>query len=223
MLESGAVADPDKPDDDDDDDWPEGLVAIGGSLAPDALIEAYRVGVFPWGSDPELTWWCPDPRAVFDLKTWQAPRSLRKTMRHSGWRLALDEDFEGVMRRCAAPTKGRPTTWITEDFLASYCELFRRGLAHSVAVFDGNDMVGGLYGVSIGGFFGGESMFHTQTDASKAALAYLVERLRVGGFTLLDAQVPNPHLMRMGATLMPRTDYLRALAAALDRPTQFRL
>jgi leucyl/phenylalanyl-tRNA--protein transferase len=204
-----------------DEGWPEGLVAVGGALDADTLVRAYRAGVFPWSSDPAVTWWCPDPRAIFDLETWAPARSLRKSIRHAGWRFAVDEDFAGVMRRCAEPTPARPSTWITGDFVASYCELHRTGLAHSVEVYEGAEMVGGLYGIAIGGFFGGESMFHRRTDASKAALAHLIERLRAGGFTLLDAQAPNPHLANIGAQLIPRGEYLRRLEQALTVRAKF--
>jgi leucyl/phenylalanyl-tRNA--protein transferase len=199
----------------DDIELPEGLVAVGGSLDPDLLLDAYRKGIFPWSSDPALTWWSPDPRAIFDLETFKPHRSVMRTARRCGWRFAIDRDFPAVMRRCAEPTAERPATWITTDFVASYTELFRRGHAHSVEVYEGDELVGGLYGVTIGSFFGGESMFHRRTDASKAAVAYLVTRLRAGGFTLLDAQMPTPHLARLGAINIPRGEYLARLRAAL--------
>jgi leucyl/phenylalanyl-tRNA--protein transferase len=200
---------------DSPDAWPEGLVAIGGALDPETLLSAYRAGVFPWSSEPAVTWWCPDPRAVFDLETWHAHRSIAKSVRRAGWTFSVDRDFVGVMRACAAPTPDRPATWINDDFVRSYSELHRRGVAHSIEVWEGADLVGGLYGVTLGGFFGGESMFHRRTDASKAAVAYLVERLRAGGFSLLDAQVQTPHLERLGAITIPRADYLARLRAAL--------
>ena len=195
--------------------WPEGLVAIGGTLDPERLIRAYRSGVFPWSSDPAVTWWSPDPRAVFDLETWRPHRTVARSARRGGWKFTVDRDFEGVMRACGESTVLRPATWITDDFLRAYSELHRRGLAHSIEVWEGDALVGGLYGVTLGGFFGGESMFNRRTDASKAAVAYLVERLRAGGFTLLDAQVQTPHLERLGATTIPRADYLQRLQAAL--------
>lgn len=202
-------------------DWPEGLVGIGGSLDPDALLEAYAAGVFPWSSIPQITWWCPDPRAIFDLETWQPHRSVVKSARRAGWTYTLDRDFVGVMRRCAEPTTARPETWISDDFVASYAELHRRGHAHSVEVWEGDDLVGGLYGVTIGAFFGGESMFHRRTDASKAAVAHLVAHLRERGFVLLDAQVPNPHLLRLGAVTIPRAEYLRRLRRAVRMRVTF--
>jgi leucyl/phenylalanyl-tRNA--protein transferase len=203
---------------DEEVEIPNGLVAVGGSLHPDTLLTAYRSGIFPWSSDPALTWWSPDPRAIFDLTSYQPHRSVARTARRRAWQFAIDRDFVGVMRQCAEPTPDRPATWITDDFLTSYTELHRRGYAHSVEVYEGDELVGGLYGVTIGGFFGGESMFHKRTDASKAAIAHLVERLREGGFTLLDAQVPTAHLERLGAITIPRAEYLVRLRAALQVP-----
>jgi leucyl/phenylalanyl-tRNA--protein transferase len=211
------------PDDTDTDDegWPPGLVAVGGSLDADTLTRAYRAGVFPWSSDPEITWWSPDPRAIFDLETYSPSRSLRKSVRRAGWRFAIDQDFEGVMRACAESTVMRPSTWISEPFIAGYTELHRRGHAHSVEVYEGEALVGGLYGVTFGGFFGGESMFHRRTDASKAAVAFLVDHMKARGFMLLDAQVPNPHLMSLGAIEIPRRAYLARLELALAKPCVF--
>jgi leucyl/phenylalanyl-tRNA--protein transferase len=202
-------------------EWPSGLVAVGGSLDADRLLSAYRLGIFPWSSDPVLTWWSPDPRAVFDLPTYRPHRSVTRAARRAGWRFTIDRDFGAVMRCCAAETPERTGTWITDEFIAAYSELHRRGHAHSVEVYEAETLVGGLYGVTIGGFFGGESMFHQRRDASKAAVAYLVERLRAGGFTLLDAQMPTPHLERIGAVTMPRDEYLHRLAEALRVPATF--
>lgn len=193
----------------------DGLVALGGRLDPDLLLSAYRKGIFPWSSDPVVTWWSPDPRAIFDLASYKPHRSVRQSIRQHDWTFAVDRDFEGVMRACAEPTVARPGTWITEDFVQGYLALHRRGHAHSIEVYEGTALVGGLYGVTLGGFFGGESMFHRKSDASKAAVAHLVERLRAGGFLLCDAQVPTPHLERLGAVAIPRREYLRRLQAAL--------
>ena len=129
---------------DEDVEIPQGLVAVGGSLDPDVVLGAYRSGIFPWSSDPAITWWSPDPRAIFDLDNYQSHRSVERTVRRRGWRFTVDGDFAGVMRRCAAPTPDRPATWITDEFLASYGELHRRGYAHSVEVHEGDEMVGGL-------------------------------------------------------------------------------
>jgi leucyl/phenylalanyl-tRNA--protein transferase len=214
-------ADTDDHDQDHDEGWPPGLVAVGGRLDADTLTRAYRAGVFPWSSDPEITWWSPDPRAIFDLASYAPSRSLRKSVRRAGWTFTIDGDFEGVMRACAESTDLRPSTWISEDFIAGYVELHRRGHAHSVEVREGGKLVGGLYGVTFGAFFGGESMFHRRTDASKAAVAFLVEHMKERGFELLDAQVPNPHLMSLGAIAIPRRDYLARLELALAKPAKF--
>jgi leucyl/phenylalanyl-tRNA--protein transferase len=197
-----------------------GLVAVGGRLDPDLVLTAYASGVFPWSSKPAVTWWSPDPRAVFDLSTWKPHRTIMRTARRDNWRFSVDEKFGEVMRACAAPAPGRESTWITADFLACYEELHRRGFAHSIEVHEGDELVGGLYGVTLGGFFGGESMFHTRTDASKAATVHLVERLRACGFTLCDAQVPTEHLARLGAVDIPREEYLERLRAALNVTAQ---
>jgi leucyl/phenylalanyl-tRNA--protein transferase len=216
-LEGRRLPDPEREADEN------GLVALGGRLDPDVLLAAYRAGIFPWSSDPVVTWWSPDPRAVFDLATWKPHRSVRQSIRQHGWTFAIDRDFIGVMRACAQPTPERGGTWITEDFIASYSELHRRGFAHSIEVYEGATLIGGLYGVAIGGFFGGESMFHRKTDASKAAVAHLVERLNTGGFRLLDAQVPTPHLERLGAVRISRREYLRRLRVALEVPAKLSL
>jgi len=202
--------------------WPDpraadesGLVAISPRLEVGMVERAYRVGLFPWSSDPVVTWWCPEERAVFDLATWKASRSIRQRARRAGWRFTTDAAFGDVMRGCAETATDRPSTWITSDFMDVYGELHRRGHAHSVEVWEGTTLVGGLYGVALGGFFGGESMFHRVPDASKAAFAHLVDRLRAAGFTLLDGQVMNPHLERLGAIEIPREEFLRRLGEAL--------
>ncbi len=199
----------------------DGLVAVGGTLDPDVLERAYRMGIFPWSSHPAVTWWCPDPRAIFELESFRVPRSVRKAIRQSGWTFHVDRDFEGTMRRCAESTADRPTTWISEDFVTSYCELHRRGMAHSIEVYEGNAPVGGLYGVAMGGFFGGESMFTRRSNASKAALGQLVAHLRTRGFGLLDAQVMNPHLASLGAREISRVEFLRRLRSALALKVTF--
>jgi leucyl/phenylalanyl-tRNA--protein transferase len=200
---------------------PEGLVALGGRLDVPTLLAAYRAGVFPWSSDPVLTWWSPDPRAIFDLESWRPHRTVGRTARRHGWTFSADRAFTEVMEGCAATGGDRPSTWITGDFVRAYGELHRMGHAHSVEVWEGDQLVGGLYGVALGGFFGGESMFHRRTDASKAAVGHLIERLRACGFALLDAQVPTPHLERMGAIAIPRVDYLARLKRALARRVAF--
>jgi len=198
-----------------------GLVAVGGAVTPTSLLRAYRKGIFPWSSDPMVTWWSPDPRSVFDMERYRPSRSLRKSIRRASWTFTRDRDFEGVMRACAASTASRPTTWITNDFISAYTALSRRGAAHSVEVYEEDELVGGLYGVSIGGFFGGESMFNRRPDASKAAVASLIQHLRERGFVLLDAQVPTPHLASLGAVEISREEYLARLAHAISLPVTF--
>jgi leucyl/phenylalanyl-tRNA--protein transferase len=193
-----------------------GLLAVGGALTTDLLVEAYSSGAFPWSSDPVVSWWSPDPRAIFDLHTFKSQRTVQKHARQGGWRFSVDEAFGQVMAACAEATSARPETWISPDFVASYTKLHQLGVVHSVEVWEGADLVGGLYGVQLGGFFGGESMFHRKTDASKAAVAFLVERCRAAGVVLLDAQVPNPHLASIGAIEIPRTAYLDRLETALS-------
>jgi len=121
-----------------------GLVALGGKLDPDLLVRAYATGIFPWSSDPVVTWWSPEPRAIFDLETWKPHRSVRQSIRQNGWTFAVDRNFEAVMRNCAEPTAARPGTWITEDFVTAYRELNRRGQAHSIEVYEGDELIGGL-------------------------------------------------------------------------------
>jgi len=199
----------------------DGPIAVGGSLETKGLIEAYRSGIFPWSSDPAITWWCPDPRAVFDLETFASSRTVRKTVRQAGWTFHVDRDFIGTMQHCAEATSTRPETWITNDFIAAYKKLHDQNLAHSVEVYENEELIGGLYGVSMGGFFGGESMFHRRPNASKAALSFLVEHLKIRGFILLDAQVMNPHLASLGAIEISRWEYLDKLKQALQLPVTF--
>ena len=194
----------------------DGLLARGGRLAPELLLTAYRRGIFPWSSDPVVTWWSPDPRAVFDLSTFRSHSSLERSIRRGGWVCTVDRDFSAVMMGCAELGPKRDGTWISPEFIAAYSALHRLGHAHSVEVWEEGELVGGLYGVTIGAFYGGESMFHRRTDASKAALGYLVERLRAGNFQLLDAQIMNPHLDRLGAIQIPRAAYLARLNTAIE-------
>ncbi|MEY4402043.1 MAG: leucyl/phenylalanyl-tRNA/protein transferase, partial [Verrucomicrobiota bacterium] len=169
---------------------------VGGALDFPTLLSAYRHGVFPWYSEDEpVQWFSPNPRFVLLPDELRVTDSLRKTLRKPGWRVTVDQDFEGVMRRCAAiPRPGQDGTWITEDMIAAYVELHRKGFAHSVEVTWQGELVGGLYGVSIGRIFHGESMFHTRSDASKVGFVSLVARLKASGYVLIDCQMPTPHL-----------------------------
>jgi len=190
-------------------------------LTPHELIAAYTAGVFPMAESADaktIRWIEPRARGIIPLDGFHVPRTLRKTVRHAPFEIAVDQDFAAVMRACATPAPGREQTWINEDILAAYEGLHRLGFAHSVECRIGGELVGGLYGVSLGAAFFGESMFSRATDASKVALVHLVARLRRGGYALLDAQFLTAHLARFGAIEIPRRRYLALLADALARP-----
>lgn len=198
-------------------------------LTPDLLIKAYAIGVFPMAEsadDPVIHWIDPDMRGVLPLDGFHLPHSLKKTIRKQPFRVSVNEDFGGTMRACAKPRPERPETWINPQILSLYTALHERGMAHSVECWrtndnGGEDFVGGLYGVALGGAFFGESMVSFATDASKIALTYLVARLRVGGFTLLDTQFVTDHLARFGTIEISRGDYQRQLDKALITPADF--
>jgi leucyl/phenylalanyl-tRNA--protein transferase len=198
----------------------EGLLALGGDLSVPRLLLAYRSGIFPWTDDP-LTWWSPDPRAIFEIETFHPPRRLESKLRHHPFEITIDRDFAGVIRGCADPAPGRESTWISPRFVEAYLELHRQGYAHSVEVWQGRELAGGIYGVAIHGFFAGESMFHRVTDASKIALCFLMDYLRSRRFELFDTQVLSPLTARLGAVEIRRRDYLNRLASALRRPVRF--
>ena len=195
----------------------DGLLAVGGNLSPSRLLLGYRHGVFPWSTGP-VTWWSPDPRAVFELERVHVSRSLQRTLRRGVFTVTFDRDFSAVIRACAsAPREGQPT-WITPDFVNAYEALHRSGQAHSVEVWHGDQLAGGLYGVALGGFFAGESMFHRVTDASKVAVVQMARRLQERGFKLFDTQMVTPVTRSLGAEEIPRTEYLRRLGVALSQP-----
>jgi len=196
-----------------------GLVGIGGDLRPSRLLEAYRRGIFPWFSegDPVL-WWSPDPRAIFELDGLHVSRRLRRTIRSGRFAVTVNQDFTGVIRGCADREEG---TWITAKMVAAYEKLHRLGHAHSVETWCDGALAGGVYGVAVGGLFAGESMFSRQSDASKVALAYLVERLNQRGFQLFDIQFVTEHTTRLGAVEVPRAEYLARLRAARKCPVTF--
>ena len=188
------------------------------TLTPELLLRAYASGLFPMADsadDPELFWVDPDPRGVLPLQNFHVPRRLRRTVRGGGFEVRVDTEFTAVMRACAQATETRPQTWINEEILELYGRLHVGGFAHSVETWTGRELVGGLYGVSLGGAFFGESMFSRMRDASKIALVHLAARLVAGGFTLLDTQFVTEHLRRFGAVEIPRREYRRRLAAAL--------
>jgi len=198
----------------------DGLLAVGGDLRPERLLEAYRHGIFPWYSRGQpILWWSPDPRTLLFPAKLKLTRSLRKTLRRGAFRVTFDERFSEVMRACADPRDKPPSgTWITPEMLAAYTQLHALGCAHSVEVYQGEELVGGLYGVALGAAFFGESMFSRATDASKVAFAHLVRQLEAWGYALVDCQVASAHLFSLGAEEVPRAEFLAQLAAALRRP-----
>jgi len=200
----------------------DGLLAVGGDLRPERLLLAYRSGIFPWYSEGQpILWHSPDPRMVLLARDLEVPRSLRKTIRKQAYRLSLDTAFGKVVAACASVERpGQSGTWITPDMQAAYRELHRRGLAHSVETWQEGRLVGGLYGVSLGAAFFGESMFALAPDASKVAFVRLVEQLVGWGIGLVDCQVHTDHLARFGAVEWPRKRYLSALKKALTSPTR---
>jgi leucyl/phenylalanyl-tRNA--protein transferase len=199
-----------------------GLLAYGGDLGPERLLAAYAQGVFPWYDEPPILWFSPDPRMVLRLEDLVVNRSLAKNLRRGRYEVRLDTNFEAVVRSCAAvPRPEQDGTWINDDMIAAYCELFEMGVGHSAEAYthDG-DLVGGTYGLSLGGAFFGESMFSTQSDASKVAFATLVRQLQAWDFDFLDCQVHTEHLERFGATEWPREEFLAALVATLRKRTR---
>jgi len=201
---------------------PSGLLAVGGDLSSERLLEAYRLGIFPWYSeDQPILWWSPDPRLVLQLDDFKLSRSLRKTLRKGIFQVTFDRAFEEVIRACAAvPRVGQHGTWLTDEMQEAYINLHGLGFAHSVETWCGEKLVGGLYGVSLGRAFFGESMFHRKSDASKVALATLVEKLKSWRFHFIDAQMTTDHMLSLGAKEMPRRIFLKRLHGALRHPTK---
>lgn len=201
----------------------DGLVAVGGDLSVQRLLLAYRSGIFPWPifADDLMTWFSPDPRGILELSKLRVSRSLAKTIRKGLFEVRFNTRFREVVRNCAASTQDRPSTWITHDVESAYGRLHDAGHAHSVETWQGGTLVGGLYGVSVGGLFAGESMFSRRSNASKVALVYLVERLRARGYALLDIQQGTQHLLSLGAEEISRTQYLRRLEKALQVEAEF--
>lgn len=198
----------------------EGLVAVGGDLSVPRLLLAYRSGIFPWTAAP-VTWWSPDPRGIFRLDQFHISRSLARAIRHQVFRVTVDQAFREVIAGCAAPAPGRRSTWITQEFLEAYTELHRQRYAHSVECWQGERLAGGIYGVAIGGFFAGESMFHQVSNASKVALVHLVKHLRQKGFLLFDIQMLTHITEQLGAVTISRHAYLKRLAKALANDCSF--
>jgi leucyl/phenylalanyl-tRNA---protein transferase len=201
---------------------PNGLLGVEGDLDPGRLVLAYSMGIFPWYSEGDpILWFSPDPRMIFEPGGVHVSRSLGKRLRRGDYRVTMDHAFEAVIQACArVPRAGQPGTWITADMERAYIAMHRLGLAHSVEVWLEDALVGGLYGISLGGMFAGESMFSTAPDASKVALVMLDRQLDRWGFTLIDTQFHTDHLARMGGFEIPRSAYLQRLERALEAPTR---
>lgn len=203
---------------------PEGVVMFGGRLTPEWLLDAYAHGIFPWpifdGTDV-VVWWSPDPRAIFEFDQFHPSRRLLRTCRSGRFTVTCDRDFAGVISGCASTADRVNNTWLTPAMIAAYTRLHEAGHAHSVEVWREGQLVGGTYGVTIGGLYAGESMFHRDSDASKVALVYLMSHLRARGYRLFDVQQRTAHTGRLGAVDIPRSQYLERLGEALALPVTF--
>ena len=197
---------------------PSGLLAAGGDLSPARLLSAYERGVFPWYSAQQpILWWAPDPRMVLFPAEFKVSRSLGKTLRNGGFDCRFDTAFGATIRACAAPRRSGADTWLNEQMIDSYEELHRRGYGHSVETWRGDELVGGLYGLQLGGVFFGESMFSGERDASKVALARLVEQCRRRGIELIDCQIASSHLASLGAREVSRNEFVQLLRRCARR------
>jgi leucyl/phenylalanyl-tRNA---protein transferase len=210
----------------DDDDFPEPAVspkdrplAIGRILTPALMLKAYRRGIFAWSSDP-VAWWSPDPRAIIEFDGLYISKRLMRKIRQDPFLVTLDRAFEDVIYSCAMPRGEEEGTWISEEFMECFIELFRMGYAHSIECWKEGVLAGGVFGVAIGGFFSAESMFHTVTDASKIAVYYLMRLLKEAGFALFDIQSINPHTQSIGGISISRRSYLQRLKRAVELKTQ---
>lgn len=205
---------------------PNGLLATGGDLSCERLKQAYSLGIFPWFSDDQpIMWWSPDPRAVMYPDKLHLSKSLKKNMRQKNYQLSVNRDFEQVIHACAENRTGTSEqssddTWITSEMIDAYIALHHKQQAHSFEVWDGNELIGGLYGVAAGRIFSGESMFHSRTDASKMAFALTCMQIQQWGFELLDCQIMNPHLKSLGAEELPRASFKQCLPGYAKRLEQ---
>jgi leucyl/phenylalanyl-tRNA--protein transferase len=198
---------------------PNGLLAVGGDLSINRLLEAYRRGIFPWyEKDQPILWWSPDPRSVLYPEHLYVSRSLRKALSRGTYDIRYDQTFAEVIKACAAPRSKANGTWITQEMYQAFNELHAVGVAHSVETWRDGKLAGGLYGIAMGNIFFGESMFSREPDASKIALFHLVEKLKADGFTLIDCQVHSEHLASMGAIEIPRTEFNTHLREAILDP-----
>ncbi len=198
---------------------PDGIIALGGDLHPDSLLLAYRQGIFPWPMDGlPLTWVSPPMRAILEFSELHIPRSLAKERLRTPFTITIDRDFPSVIESCARIRRpDQPGTWITERMLRAYLRFHRLGYAHSVEVWEGTELVGGLYGVAVDGVYAGESMFHRRPNASKLALLALIDHLKERGLGWIDIQMMTPHMEMLGAREIPRDEFLRKLAAAREQ------
>jgi len=201
---------------------PNGLLAVGGDLSPERLLAAYCQGIFPWYAEGEpLLWFSPEPRTVILTDELRPDRGMRRTLRRANFTLRLDSDFERVIRSCAEQRRADAAgTWITRDMIRAYCDLHELGFAHSAEAWEGDELVGGVYGVSVGAYFAGESMFHRRSGASIAALVALLLQLRAWRIELFDCQMHSAHVARLGAQAWPRRRFLRELRRAARHPTR---
>lgn len=198
---------------------PNGLLAAGGSLEPEWLLESYRRGIFPWFETGQpILWWSPDPRTVLEPDDLKISRSLRKRLSRGQFRVTADKDFAGVISACSEPRTYTDSTWITPTMGTAYTRLHELGWAHSFETWTGETLVGGLYGIAIGKVFFGESMFARQSDASKVAFCHALRFLSERGFELVDCQLPSAHLSRLGAKSMPRSEFLSHLVRLTESP-----
>jgi leucyl/phenylalanyl-tRNA--protein transferase len=199
----------------------DGLLAVGGDLSPQRLLMAYGRGIFPWYSEnAPILWWSPDPRLILEPSRVHVPKRLERILRQGAFRFTLDTAFEQVIAGCAqTPRRGACGTWIVPEMLAAYCRLHELGFAHSIEVWSGGTLVGGLYGVALGGAFFGESMFYIEPDASKAGFVTLIRALDRAGFILFDCQQTTAHMLRFGGFEVPRDEFLSRLEQALELPS----
>ncbi len=202
---------------------PDGLLAAGGDLNPQRLINAYRNGIFPWFDDQQpILWWSPDPRCVLIPEQLYVSRSLRKQIRQRQFKVTLDQQFSAVIQACAEPRNDNEGTWITTEMQQAYIKLHKLGVAHSVEVWQDNQLVGGLYGLAIGKLFFGESMFSRRSNASKVGYATLVEQLKRWGYALVDCQVHSEHVESLGAQMISRAEFIQLLTANVDQKIDHR-
>ena len=198
----------------------EGLVAIGGDLSVERLLLAYGSGIFPWTVAP-LTWWSPDPRGIFEMDGFHISGSLAKVLKKKAFEITTDQACREVIEACACPRPGRHSTWISLEFIEAYTRMHRAGYVHSVECWQDGRLVGGIYGVALGGLFAGESMFHEVSNASKVALYHLIQHLKKREFSLFDIQMVTSITRELGATEISRREYLRRLSMAVERSCSF--